>query len=180
VVWPQNHWVEFLGLASKPRLTVCQWFCIKTTGSGFLVWPQNHGRRFVGSLTSKPLGWVFGLDLKTGNYSVVIQTSKSPRRFHGLSLKTMWNTVCRLHHKTIGRMKTVPGTHQDLAVFFTWKQVRLGFPSLLSRLVEAQRGWCTWHHHGGCIESKLKTDESMGRAASDPSTPTRCFLCIMP
>jgi hypothetical protein len=61
-------------LASKPRLMVCQWFGIKTTGSGFLVWPQNHGRRFVGSLTSKPLGWVFGLDLKTGNYSVVIQT----------------------------------------------------------------------------------------------------------
>jgi hypothetical protein len=22
-------------------------------------------------------------------------------------------------------------------------------------------GWCTWHHHGGCIRSKLKTDGSM-------------------
>jgi hypothetical protein len=27
----------FLGLASKPRSTVCQWFGLKTTGSGFPV-----------------------------------------------------------------------------------------------------------------------------------------------
>jgi hypothetical protein len=30
-------------------------------------------------------------------------------------------------------------THRDLAACFTWKQVTLGFPSLVSRLVEARR-----------------------------------------
>jgi hypothetical protein len=35
---------EFLILDSKLRWTVCQWFDLKTTGSGFLVWSQNQGR----------------------------------------------------------------------------------------------------------------------------------------
>jgi hypothetical protein len=46
---------EFIGLASKLRSTVCQCFCLKTIGSGFLVEPQNQGRRFVSGLVSKPL-----------------------------------------------------------------------------------------------------------------------------
>jgi hypothetical protein len=49
----------FLGLATKPRSTVCQWFDLKTTGLGFLVWaskltttvwwfrPQNHRSGFL-------------------------------------------------------------------------------------------------------------------------------------
>jgi hypothetical protein len=32
----------FLGLASQPRSTVCQWFGLKTIGSGISVWPQNQ------------------------------------------------------------------------------------------------------------------------------------------
>jgi hypothetical protein len=40
----------FLGLASKPRSTVCQWFDFKTIGSDFLVEPQNQGLRFVSGL----------------------------------------------------------------------------------------------------------------------------------
>jgi hypothetical protein len=32
----------------------------------------------------------------------------------------------------------------------------LGFDSLASTLVEAQRGWCTWHDHVGHMELKLK------------------------
>jgi hypothetical protein len=47
---------------------------------------------------------------------------------------------------------------------------RLGFPSLASRLVETRHGWCTWYHHGGYVDVKLKTDESMRRTASDPAT----------
>jgi hypothetical protein len=27
-----------------------------------------------------------------------------------------------------------------------------------------------WHNHGGCIRMKLKTDGSIQRATSDPST----------
>jgi hypothetical protein len=40
--------------------------------------------------------------------------------------------------------------------------------SMASRLVEAQRGWCTWCHCEGCVEMKLKTDGSMRRGTSDP------------
>jgi hypothetical protein len=29
------------------------------------------------------------------------------------------------------------GTHQDLAAYYTWKQVGLEFPSLASKLMEA-------------------------------------------
>jgi hypothetical protein len=31
----------FLGLDSKPRSTVCQWFVLKTSGSGFSVWASE-------------------------------------------------------------------------------------------------------------------------------------------
>jgi hypothetical protein len=27
-----------------------------------------------------------------------------------------------------------------------------------------------WHHHGGCVDVKLKTDWSIRQAASDPAT----------
>jgi hypothetical protein len=40
---------------------------------------------------------------------------------------------------------------------------------------EHDGGWCTWHHHGGCIKIKLKMDGSMRRAASDPATLTLLF-----
>jgi hypothetical protein len=63
----------------------------------------------------------------------------------------------------------------DIAACFTWKKIGLGFPSLASRLVEAQHGWCTWHHRGGCMEDKLKTDESMRWAASNPTTLALSF-----
>jgi hypothetical protein len=53
------------GLASKPMV-------------GFLVEPQNQGG-----------GGFPGLGLKTGSFSLVILTSKSPWRFLGLGLKTM-------------------------------------------------------------------------------------------
>jgi hypothetical protein len=70
---------KFLGRASKPRSTVCQWFGLKTTGTVF------------SGLASKPVMMVFlqfGLriggdgfsrfDLKIGNYGLVIWASKSP------------------------------------------------------------------------------------------------------
>jgi hypothetical protein len=31
----------FFGLASKPRSTACQWFGLKTTGSGFPIWTSK-------------------------------------------------------------------------------------------------------------------------------------------
>jgi hypothetical protein len=66
------------GLASKPAM-------------GFLVEPQNQGD-----------GGFFGLGLKISSSGLVIWTSKSPRWFLGLGLKTKWASVCRLRHKTDG------------------------------------------------------------------------------
>jgi hypothetical protein len=59
---------------------------------------------------------------------------------------------------------------------FAWKQVGLGFLILASRVLEARRGWCMWHHRTGCIKVKLKTDGSMRRAASDSAILTLSFL----
>jgi hypothetical protein len=36
----------FPGLASKPVVTVCQWFGLKTTTTVFWFGPENQGRRF--------------------------------------------------------------------------------------------------------------------------------------
>jgi hypothetical protein len=80
----------------------------------------------------------FGLSLKTSSYGLVIWTSKSPRWFLGIDLKTKRATICRLCHKT-DRRATACNTRRDLATCFMWKQVRLGFPCLASRLAEVRR-----------------------------------------
>jgi hypothetical protein len=88
----------FPGLASKPMV-------------GFLVEPQNQGG-----------GGFPGLGLKTGSSGLVIWTSKSPRRFLGLDLKTKWASVCRLRHKTDGG-SLARNTRQDLAACLASNQV---------------------------------------------------------
>jgi hypothetical protein len=151
----------------RRRGVLVSWFGLKTKVDGF--------SRF--GLKTSGFGFL-GLDLKTGSFSLVVWTSKPLRRFHGLGLKTKWATVCRLRQKPDGRMKMAYDTRQDLASCFTWKQVGLGFPYLATRLVEAQHGWYTWHHCEGHAEMKLKTNESMRWAGSDPTTPTLPFsLC---
>jgi hypothetical protein len=91
-----------------------------------------------------------------------------------LGLKTKQASVCRLRHKTNGG-KSARDTRRDLAACFVWKQVWLGFFSLASRLVEARRQVMYVVHCGGCVEHKLKTDESMRRATSDPATLALLF-----
>jgi hypothetical protein len=57
----------FLGLASKPRSTVYEWFGLKTTRMvSHRFGPQNRWRRFVSGLASKPLGRFSRFGLKTG------------------------------------------------------------------------------------------------------------------
>jgi hypothetical protein len=89
-----------------------------TRSAGFLVQPQNQGG-----------GEFPGLGLKTGSSGLVIWASKSPRRYLGLGLKTMWASVCRLRHKTDGG-RSARDTRRDLAACLASKQVWLGFPSL--------------------------------------------------
>jgi hypothetical protein len=85
---------------------------------GFLVEPQNQGG-----------GGFPGLGLKTGSSSVVIWTSKSPRRFFGLGLKIKQTLVYRLRNKTDGG-RSAWDARRDLATCLAWKQVWLGFSSL--------------------------------------------------
>jgi hypothetical protein len=142
VVWPQTTRTVFAGLASKPVATVSTGLASKpaatvfaglaskpvTTVSpglgskpvvGFLVEPQNQGD-----------GGFPSLGLKTGSCSLVIWASKLPRRFLSLDLKTKQASVCWLHHKIDGG-RLAQDTRRDLAACFTWKQVWLGFPSLV-------------------------------------------------
>jgi hypothetical protein len=92
----------FAGLASKPVATVFSSLASKLVATisvglaskslvGFLVEPQNQGG-----------GGFPGLGLKTGSSGLVIWSSKSPRQFLGLCLKTKWASICRLRHKTDG------------------------------------------------------------------------------
>jgi uncharacterized membrane protein len=74
-------------LASKPAATVSPGLASKLM-VGFLVEPKNQGGRGFS-----------GLGLKTGSSGLVICTSKSPRWFIGLDLKTKRASVCRLHRK---------------------------------------------------------------------------------
>jgi hypothetical protein len=92
-VWPQNRWYDFL------------LFDLKTGGDGFLRFGLKTGGDGFSRFGLKTGGFRFSdLGLKTDSYSLVIWTSKSPRWFLGLGLKTKWAIVCRLRLKTDGRM----------------------------------------------------------------------------
>jgi hypothetical protein len=126
VVWPQNHWDDLLVVWPQNHWDSFSRFALKTDG-GFFVEPQNQGD-----------GGFFWFGPQTGSYDLVIWASKSPRWFLVLDLETKRASICRLRHKTdIGR--SVWDMRRDLEAYFTWKQVGLGFPSLSSRLAEAQR-----------------------------------------
>jgi hypothetical protein len=138
----------FSGLASKPMVMVFSGFASKPVTTVFSGLASKSVATVSPSLASKPVvgflvepqnqdgGGFSSLGLKTGSYGLVICASKSPRWFLDLGIKTKRATVCRLWHKTDGRMKTVRDTRQDLAACFAWKQVGQGFPSLASRLEE--------------------------------------------
>jgi hypothetical protein len=81
-------------LASKLVVTVSPGLASKPVVS-FLVEPQNQGG-----------GGSPSLGLKTDSSGLMIWTSKSPRQFLGLGLKTKWASVCRLRHKTDGGRST--------------------------------------------------------------------------
>jgi hypothetical protein len=100
----------FSSLASKLVATVSPGLVSKLVVD-FLAEPQNHGG-----------GGFPGLGLKIDSLGLVIWASKSSRRFLGLDLKTKWDLVCRLHHKTDGG-RSAWDTCRYLVACFTWKQV---------------------------------------------------------
>jgi hypothetical protein len=82
LVWPQNQGRWFVsGLASK------------SMGQFLLVWPQNRCRRFLLVWPQNRWLQVPSFGLKTGSYSFVIWSSKTPRWFPVLGLKTKQDTV---------------------------------------------------------------------------------------
>jgi hypothetical protein len=129
--WPGDREVGWRCVRSAP--CTCRWEArvswlgLKTkVDSLWVVWPQTHSDGFL------------SLDLKTGSSGLVIWVSKLPRWFLGLGLKIKQASVCRLHHKTDGG-RSAQDTSGDLVTCFMWNQVWLGFFSLASRLMEAQR-----------------------------------------
>jgi hypothetical protein len=120
---------------------VCEWFGLKTTRTVFISLASKLVATVFPSLATKPVvgflvepqnqggGGFSSLGLKIGSSGLVIWSSKSPRRFLGLDLKTKWASVCRLRHKTDGG-RSARDTRRDLAACLASKQVWLGLPSL--------------------------------------------------
>jgi hypothetical protein len=109
--------IVFSSLTSKLVATISPALISKPV-MGFLVEPEKQGG-----------GGFSDLCLKTGSFGLVIWASKSPRWFLGLGLKIMWDSICRLRHKT-NEGRSAQDTRRDLAACFTWKQVWLGFSCL--------------------------------------------------
>jgi hypothetical protein len=95
----------FFSLAAKLMATVSSGLASKLT-VGFFIEPQNQGG-----------GGFLSLGIKTGIFSLVIWTSKSPRWFLDLEVKTKWTSVCQLHHKTDGGW-SAQDMHRDVADCF--------------------------------------------------------------
>jgi hypothetical protein len=132
---------EFLGSASKSKLTVYQWFDLKTTVMVYQWFGLKTTGTVFSGLTLKSVATVSpgltlksvvcflvepqnqgggefpGLVLKTGSCGLMIWASKSPRRFLNLGIKTKWVMVCQLPLKIDGRMRRRRTRHE------------LGFPS---------------------------------------------------
>jgi hypothetical protein len=120
---PSKHAaMVFADLASKPAATVFSSLTSKLVVTvspglapkpkvGFLFEPQNQSG-----------GGFPGLCLKTDSFGLVICASKSPRRFHGLGIKTKWVSVCRLRHKIDGG-RSAWDIRRDLVACFAWKLV---------------------------------------------------------
>jgi hypothetical protein len=61
VVWPQNHWDSFSSVwASKPMVTACEWFDLKTTRMVFVGLALKPVATVSDGLASKPAVMVSG------------------------------------------------------------------------------------------------------------------------
>jgi hypothetical protein len=107
-------------LASKPVATVFASLASKLVATVFSSLASKPVVGFLVELQNQGGGGFPGLGLKTGSSDLMIYTSKSPRWFFGLGLKTKWTSVCRLHHKTDGG-RSARDTRRDLAACLTWK-----------------------------------------------------------
>jgi hypothetical protein len=104
----------FSGLASKPMVMFSSGLTSKSVVS-FLVQPHNQGGGFsdLSFKITTAISWFVPQNQVSDGLSVAPQNRRED--------ETVWDT------------------HRDIAVCFTWKQVRLGFFSLTLRLAETRR-----------------------------------------
>jgi hypothetical protein len=144
-------------------VTVCQWFGLKTTGTVCKWFGLKTNQTVFSGLASKPVVMVFsGLASKPVAMVFSGLASKPAAAVSdGLTSKPAMTVSGGLASKPVvmvswfrpqnqvsfrlsvapqnRRRATVWDTRRDLAPCFAWQKVRLGFPSLTSRLAEAQR-----------------------------------------
>jgi hypothetical protein len=149
----KTNGMVFSGLASKLVATVCQWFSLKNNGTVFsilasnpvatvfLVWPQNRWW-----LRVSRFGPQNRRQLHFGDLGLKITATVS----WFVSLNQMSDCLSVVPQNQLEDV-TPRGTREDLAACFTWKQVGLVFPSLPQNWQRRDGGWCTWHHHEGCV-----------------------------
>jgi hypothetical protein len=102
------------GLASKPVVTVFAGLASKSVATVFSILASKLVATVSPGLSSKPAvdflvesqnqggGGFPDLSFKTDSSGLVIWASKLLRRFLDLGLKTKWDSVYRLRHKTDG------------------------------------------------------------------------------
>jgi hypothetical protein len=158
-------------------MTLCAIYTVheETKSMSFFVWPRNQGRRFVGGLSSKPLGYVsrFGSQnwqLRFGNLGIKITVMVSwfvPQNQVGYGLSVTPKNR-QEDEDGVGHALRSSGLLHLKASRARVSQFGLKTGGGVAR-------WCTWHHRGGCVELKLKTDGLMRWSALDPSTLTLSF-----
>jgi hypothetical protein len=87
VVWPQNHWDDFLRFALKTGGDGFLWFGLRTGGDGFLVWTLKPRRLQFVSCATKPMGGCDGVG-HTSRSSGLLRVEASLARVSQSGLKT--------------------------------------------------------------------------------------------
>jgi hypothetical protein len=155
---------SFLSLASKPRSTISPCLASNPVATVLVIWPQNHS---LGFFWIVPQNW----QLRFGELAHKIITTVSwfsPQNHvgYGLSVapKHRWEDEDGTGHVS----KSSGLLHLEAS------RARVSQSSIKTDRGVAQM--VTWHHHGGHVEMKLKTDGLMRWAASDSSTLTLPFV----
>jgi hypothetical protein len=167
----QNQGRQFVsGLASKPLGWFVSGLASKPLGKFSPVWPQNRWRWFLGS-ASQPRWWRvfrFGSQNQQLRFGVLCPKITTTVSLFGSQNHVGFDLPVAPQNRR--EDASAWDTRRDLAVCFAWKQVWLEFPVWPQDWRRRDGRWCTWHHCGGCVGIKLKTDGSMRWAVLDPFT----------
>jgi hypothetical protein len=151
-------------------------FDLKTGDDGFLQFDLKTGGDDFFRFDLKISGGFLGLGLKNKVVqSFLVWPSKSAALIGDLSLKiTMTISWFEPQNQVGFGLSVAPQNRRS--------EVGAGHASRSSRLLRMEAslarvsqsdlktgGWCTWHHHRGCVEGKLKTNRLIRRVTPDPA-----------